>query len=272
MLYALIFAVLVASVSGAPNGGTGRVIGGTQATKGQFPFVVSISRRDQHICGGFIYNDRWVVTTAKCVYDKPQTELKVTVGALSLITPDPEEQIITILTIEKFSLYDPLVSSKHDIALIQLSRPIVFGPTAQPIRYDEIDELALPWDAKIVGWGATFEGGIPATRLRWGPIDNLMDDCRSYGLDEYIQNFMICAGSDAGTVSPCQYDEGTPLIQNANYGGVPEEIVVGIMAKNQGCVDLSVPSIYTRLATYYSWLLQTAGQQPAPTRSFVQSE
>ena len=73
-----------------------------------------------------------------------------------------------------------------------------------------------------------------------------------------------------GTVSPCQYDEGTPLIQKANYGGVPETIVVGIMSKNQGCTDLSVPSIYTRLATYYSWLLQTAGQQPAPTRSLSQ--
>jgi len=270
MLYALVFAVLVASVSGAPNGGTGRLIGGTQASRGQFPFVVSISRRDQHICGGFIYNDRWVVTTAKCVHNKTQTELKVTVGALSLITPDPEEQIITILDIVEFYLYDPTVSTKHDIALIELSRPIVFGETAQPIRYDEIDELATPFDASIVGWGATFEGGVPATRLRWGPIDNLMDDCKAYGIDEYVQNFMICAGSDSGTVSPCQYDEGTPLIQKANYGAVPETIVVGIMSKNQGCTDLTVPSIYTRLATYYSWLLQTAGQQPAPTRSLSQ--
>ncbi|EFX81483.1 hypothetical protein DAPPUDRAFT_224278 [Daphnia pulex] len=265
MLYALVFAVLVASVSGAPNAGTGRLIGGTQAAAGEYPFVVSISRQDQHICGGFIYNDRWIVTTAKCVHGKPQDELKITIGALSLITPDPEEQIITILSIVEFYQYDP-INHKHDIALIQLTRPIVFGPTAQPIRYDEIDELAKPWDAYIVGWGATFEGGIPATRLRWGSIDNLMADCRAYGIDEYIQNFMICAGSDSGTVSPCQYDEGTPLVQMANYGGIPERIVVGIMSKNQGCTDLSVPSIYTRLATYYSWLLQTAGQQPAPTR------
>ena len=42
------------------------------------------------------------------------------------------------------------------------------------------------------------EGGVPATRLRWGPIDNLMDDCKAYGIDEYVQNFMICAGSDSG--------------------------------------------------------------------------
>jgi hypothetical protein len=45
--------------------------------------------------------------------------LKVTIGALSLITPDPEEQIITILSIVEFDLYDPL-SLKHDIALIQV--------------------------------------------------------------------------------------------------------------------------------------------------------
>ncbi|XP_059350834.1 complement factor D-like isoform X2 [Daphnia carinata] len=271
MLYALFVSVLFAFVTGAPNGDTGRLIGGTQATAGQFPFVVSISRQDQHICGGFIYNDRWVVTTAKCVVGKPQADLKVTVGALSLITPDPEEQIITILSIVLFELYEE-ATQKHDIALIELSRPIVFGSTAQAIRYDEIDELATPWEAAIVGWGATFEGGAPATRLRWAPIDNLAADCRAYGIDQYIQNFMICAGSDAGTVSPCQFDEGTPLTQMANYGGVPEEIVVGIMSKNQGCTDLSVPSIYTRLATYYSWLLQTAGQQPAPTRSLRNSK
>jgi hypothetical protein len=39
---------------------------------------------------------------------------------------------------------------------LKLSRPVVFSDTAQAIRYDEIDELATPWVAAIVGWGATF--------------------------------------------------------------------------------------------------------------------
>lgn len=96
MLYALVFAILVASVSGkhfaviedillllkqkiyiffvpaytgAPSGGTGRLVGGTQAARGDFPYVVSISRNEQHICGGFVYNDRWVVTAASCVIE-----------------------------------------------------------------------------------------------------------------------------------------------------------------------------------------------------------
>ena len=42
------------------------------------------------------------------------------------------------------------------------------------------------------------DGGLPATRLRWGPINNLTADCRSYGIDEYNQNYMICAGDTNG--------------------------------------------------------------------------
>ena len=66
-------------------------------------------------------------------------------------------------------------------------------------------------------------------------------------------------------VSPCDYDEGTPLTQLASYTGKEERIIVGIMSKNKGCSDLTVPSIYTRLSAYYSWLLKIAGQQPAPS-------
>ncbi|XP_057373943.1 serine protease ami-like [Daphnia carinata] len=262
MLHALFFIVFIASVSGAPNGGTGRIVGGSQAVSGQFPYVVSISRNDLHICGGFIYNDRWVVTAASCVIDEVKDTILVKVGALSLITPEPEEQIISVLSNVTFDLYNR-ETKLHDIALIELSRPIVFSSTAAAIRYDEIDELAQPWRGMIVGWGATTQGGTAATRLRYAAIDDLAADCRAYGIDEFVQNFMICAGSTTGTIAPCEYDEGSPLTQEANYGGVQQTIVVGIMSKNLGCGDPTIPSIYTRLATYYSWLLQNAGQQPA---------
>ena len=47
-------------------------------------------------------------------------------------------------------------SNLNFFSFLKLSRPIVFGETAKSIRYDEIDELATPWVAAIVGWGATF--------------------------------------------------------------------------------------------------------------------
>ena len=68
--------------------------------------------------------------------------------------------------------------------------------------------------------------------------------------------------NNLGTVSPCQYDEGSPLVQKTDFTGIPQEIVVGIMSKNQGCADPNVPTIYTRLVSYYTWLLETAGPQP----------
>ena len=50
-------------------GGSSRIAGGTQAIRGEFLFVVSITQNDSHICGGFIYNDLWIVTAASCVFE-----------------------------------------------------------------------------------------------------------------------------------------------------------------------------------------------------------
>lgn len=44
-----------------------RILGGTKAQEGEFPFIVSITKNGEHICGGFIYNQRFIVTTASCV-------------------------------------------------------------------------------------------------------------------------------------------------------------------------------------------------------------
>jgi hypothetical protein len=63
------FYIKIVSQLGLPNKfGTERVVGGTQAISGEFPYVVSITVNNQHICGGFIYSDKWVVTAASCVY------------------------------------------------------------------------------------------------------------------------------------------------------------------------------------------------------------
>ena len=47
----------------------GRIINGSPAQFGEFPYVVSITNinTDQHLCSGFIYNELWIVTAASCV-------------------------------------------------------------------------------------------------------------------------------------------------------------------------------------------------------------
>lgn len=38
-------------------------------------------------------------------------------------------------------------------------------------------------------------------KLRYAPIDDLAADCRTYGMNEYIQDSMICAGSTTGEIA-----------------------------------------------------------------------
>jgi hypothetical protein len=53
------------------------------------------------------------------LHRKNPGELKVTIGTLSLVIPDPGEQLITVYKIVVFSQFDP-VSLKHNIALIKV--------------------------------------------------------------------------------------------------------------------------------------------------------
>ncbi|XP_032788232.2 complement factor D [Daphnia magna] len=246
--------IFIASFQGVPAEDVGRIVNGAEAARGEFPWLVSISENDRHICGGFIYNDRFIVTAASCVFEKAITSLKVKVSGLVLGIPEPGEQNIEVFSVHVHPSYDTMFKL-HDLAFVKLNRPIVFGDAAKAIRYEEPDESIQT--ATIAGWGLISETGDQTQRLQKTTIFNLAANCNIYGINEYSANHMICAGD--GTTSPCNYDQGSPLVQATPSGN----IVIGIMSKNNGCVSPYPPTIYTRLATYYSWIMQTAGQQPA---------
>jgi hypothetical protein len=52
----------------------GRIIGGIPVAPPpdpngplEYPYVVSIELDNKHFCAGFIYNPKWIVTTASCM-------------------------------------------------------------------------------------------------------------------------------------------------------------------------------------------------------------
>ena len=57
----------------------------------------------------------------------------------------------------------------------------------------------------------------------------------------------------AAVSQPCQYDEGSPLVQGTT--------AIGIYSKNKGCSNSTAPSVFTRLSAYFLWMLQHAGEQ-----------
>jgi secreted trypsin-like serine protease len=47
--------------------GNSRVVNGTDAPQGKYPFVVSLQWLGDHGCGGTILNENWVLTAAHCM-------------------------------------------------------------------------------------------------------------------------------------------------------------------------------------------------------------
>jgi len=90
---------------------------------------VAIKVDKEFRCGGFIYNERWVITTASCVYGFKNLLDRVTVeaGVVSLDSPEPSQQLIRIESFHVYDSYDEsLTGPLHDLALIQVNQ---YNPT-----------------------------------------------------------------------------------------------------------------------------------------------
>ncbi|XP_046655758.1 transmembrane protease serine 9-like [Daphnia pulicaria] len=258
--YVLLLAVFICSATGFPANNNGRITGGGLASPGQFPYVVSVTEDGRHFCGGFIYSQGWIVTTASCVSGKSASKLKVVVGQQELTVVDPYEETISLYQIHVIDRYNS-TTQMNDVALLQLMQNISFSTPDQVyfINYDEMD--ATQPEGTTIGWGATQEGGFESTKLRYASMSiSNAKTCGDYTEQEFQTGIMFCADNSAATPdagAPCQYDEGSPMIQT--FYGKP--VAVGIMSKNRGC-SVDLPSVYTRLSVYYAWFLQVAGQQP----------
>ncbi|XP_046463038.1 chymotrypsinogen A-like [Daphnia pulex] len=248
-----------------------RIIEGELAAAGQFPYVVSITdENNRHFCGGFIYNDRWIVTTASCVDGKTIYQLKVVVGQVSAINPDPNEESMAVYSIVSFPEYNS-TNKMNDIALIKLSKSIQFDyENVDFIVYNQFDFVERV--GMIMGWGANMDGGYESVNLRYAAgfimFTNVSTGCGTYSDSvEFDPAIMMCCGVSIVATppgSPCMYDEGSPFVQELVDPANSSLVIptaVGIFSKTPSC-ELSSRSVYTRLSVYYYWLKNTAGLQP----------
>lgn len=61
----LVLSAVVALAIASPF--EGRIVGGDDASPGQFPYQISLRIKDSHTCGGSIIDNEWILTAAHCV-------------------------------------------------------------------------------------------------------------------------------------------------------------------------------------------------------------
>uniref|UniRef100_A0A8B9WTG6 Complement factor D n=1 Tax=Bos mutus grunniens TaxID=30521 RepID=A0A8B9WTG6_BOSMU len=172
--------------------------------------------------------------------------VRVVLGAHRLQTPEPTQQRLGISRLFENN-YNPQ-EKLNDVLLLQLSEKAVLGPAVQLLPWQREDrDVAAGTLCDVAGWGVVSHTGRKPDRLQHlllPVLDRATCNLRTYH-DGTITERMMCAESNRRDT--CKGDSGGPLV----CGSVAEGVVT---SGSRICGNHKKPGIYTRLASYVSWI------------------
>ncbi|XP_003513589.1 transmembrane protease serine 12 [Cricetulus griseus] len=254
----------IAPLKGAMEGS--RIIGGTRATIGAWPWLVSLQVQDGnflvHICGGALVRDRWVLTAAHCTKEASDPfKWRAVIGANDLSQSSTYVRNIRVVAI----VIQPdfiLETFVNDIALFRLRKAVRYNDYIQPIclPFDVFQKLDQNTSCFISGWGRTKEEGNGTNILQEAKVHfisrEICNSKMSYG--GVIPNTSFCAGHENGTFDTCRGDSGGPLMcylpEHKRY------FVMGITSYGHGCGRRHFPGVYSSPSFFKQWLTEHLSQ------------
>jgi hypothetical protein len=245
-----------------------RIVGGQEATPGEWPWMVAIVQRGANpfsgnYCGGTLIGPEWVLTAAHCVNVLTLEEMDVIAGIHNLVTPDPGFQRVAVAEAITHPNWNPF-GYADDVALLRLATPIAERPgngTELPIAYLSLVDSAVGSlvgePSTTTGWGDTLIAQPPggttfpeALQEVEVPIVSQQFCSSAYG--GIINDSMLCAGTIRGGVGVCFGDSGGPLMVYDEAESRWEQ--AGIVSFGSGCAIPGVPAVFMRVSAYVDWI------------------
>uniref|UniRef100_A0A674KEG8 Peptidase S1 domain-containing protein n=1 Tax=Terrapene triunguis TaxID=2587831 RepID=A0A674KEG8_9SAUR len=241
-----------------------RIVGGSEARDGEWPWQVSLRLNGTHHCGASLISPQWVLTAAHCFRKtRNPSRFSVLLGTHKQLHPSPHAVIASVGQIVPNPRYGGKISS-GDIALVRLERPVNLTDRIVPICLPDAQVQFLPetkcW---VTGWGEDKDGAPEMLQKLEVPI-MAQETCNALyfkGKAQTIQEDMLCAGYTEGGKDACQGDSGGPLVCKMGQSWVQ----AGVVSWGEGCAQKNRPGVYVRVTSYHGWL-----QETVPDLAFVQ--
>lgn len=235
-----------------------RIVGGTVATRHQFPWQVYLIIKSAWTCGASVIKQQYILTAAHCVTNDNGTRVAASQIKAYMGMHDNRYLTSTVQSRTGSQLfvhgsYNPDVSEDYDIAVVKLNAPVTINTYVKTIRLAKSNEtnlFAAGNDVAVSGWGTTSYGGSTSNLLRKTTVDIVSRaTCnRANSYDGAITTRMLCAAR-AGKDS-CQGDSGGPLFLR-NSGMYKQ---VGVVSFGVGCANPSYPGVYAHVGVLRNWV------------------
>lgn len=271
-----------------------RIVGGTQARRGAWPWQVAVlllrrgdNAAEQQWCGGTVIAPRWVLTAAHCVDGASPRDFEVLVGTHDL------ERGGRRISLRAIRLHEGYVNAPdgNDIALLKLARPVRVSPVGLADG-ERISELTTPGSmVTVTGWGRLRplrckkgeREGVHRCRVRGGGRGHYVDDLTGRPVDpndvrttrlmevtlpmvgkatcsavypgQTIDQTTLCAGLRKGGKDSCQGDSGGPLVVRDGKDWVQ----AGVVSWGAGCAKPGKYGVYTNVGAFTDWIQAKTG-------------
>lgn len=239
------------------------------------PYIASLhSSQSNHVCGGAIINQRWILTVAHCVINQPSQNYRIRVGSKLTNTGGELHQV------SRIKLHPSFVEKTrvNDIATVKTTKDIIFNVAIRPIQissfnYQVAYAIAGVWATdrvsssffflfckimqykyNLLDFRQSFQTTSSANQLYVILSSTIPNSVCKNRLEHYLEtrqnelndNNICTSTSDNGLFNA---DSGTLLVENGH--------LIGLSSWKTESVG-KLPHVYTRVGKYKLWIQQNS--------------